>query len=80
MRECGLGACTADFAEFVEGLVAWKHALFHSLPNSFAIFCNHLQTCAERMMQPSQLLQHFLQNTKQKCTEDDDGHESVELC
>jgi hypothetical protein len=41
MRECGLGACTADFAEFLEGLVAWKHALFCSLPNSFAIFCSH---------------------------------------
>jgi hypothetical protein len=46
MRECGLG--TADFAEFMEGLVAWKHAVFGSLPNSFAIFCyHHTDMCRE---------------------------------
>jgi hypothetical protein len=41
---------------------------------TFPFFAVIIQTCAERMMQPSQLLQHFLQNTNQKCTEDDDGH------
>jgi hypothetical protein len=79
MRECGLGACTADFAEW-KGL--WHENMQFSGASQILLQFSAIiiQTCAERMMQPSELLQHSLQNTNQKCTGDDDGHESVELC